>query len=86
MAPVGTLKLSCEITGVRKTISGMEHVIVRKPSGFEFFLDNSFLFVLQNIGEEGLQERAAEKLGLDSKTVERIMDILVKSGFVRESE
>lgn len=83
---MGAYRLNCEITGVRQTISGREHALVRKPGGFEFYLDEAFLFVLRNICDEEQKAGTAEKLGLGKDAESQIKDILVRGGFVRDSE
>jgi len=78
--------LSCEITDKEAIISGKRHVIVIKPNGMRFYMDDFFMDVIKGMNDEDLIERLKYRYSVPEEYVTRAIEVALKGGFVLKED
>jgi hypothetical protein len=76
--------IGCEITDNEVYISGKRHLLVKKPNGMGFYMDEFFIDVVRGINDEGLVDSLSKRYGVPGSYVERAVEVAKKGGFVIE--
>lgn len=74
-------ELRYNLTGLNRLISGKRHELVERVDGMRFYLDDAFMYVLQNPEDQSLGMRL-EKLGADSVDLADIVFVLMMAGLI----
>lgn len=80
-------KVECfyRLTGHQRIISGNRHHLVERSDGCRFYLDDAFLFILENRSNP-LQDDDLAKLGIDCNEIQDVQFILQSAGLTTLQE
>lgn len=65
----------------KRMISGVEHVLIERPDGFQFYLDPAFLAILDHINSDSL-ESIAHQYKLETDEIEPVLSMLEGAGLI----
>ena len=74
--------MACQVTDSEAFISGKRHVLVIKPNGIRFFMDEFFLDVMNGMNDADIVRKLVARYGVPDEYVTRAMEVVLKGGFV----
>ena len=74
-----------KISNHSQKIMGEDHILVERADGFQFYLDEIFLYTLKNITDEKLYENLISK-GINQDQIGKIFIMLKGAGLIENDD